>query len=124
MAAKASLANLKPFAPGETGNPGGKPVGARNRLQGKFLAELADDFEAEGKTAIVKMRETDPSAYIRAIASLMPKEMEIRRPLEELTDDDIAAGIAALSKLVASGAQSGAKQASRGKPAKDVPPLH
>ena len=38
----ASIANLKPFQPGVSGHPAGKPVKARNRLQGAFMKELAD----------------------------------------------------------------------------------
>ena len=48
----------KQFQPGNRGNPGGKPVGSRNRLQGDFMLALANDFAKEGKRAIVEARET------------------------------------------------------------------
>ena len=99
--AEASIANLKPIKPGETRNPGGKPVGARNRLQGDFLRRMADDFEQHGKAAIEKMREEDPSSYIRAIASLMPKELEISRPLDDVSDDELSAAITAVRAVMA-----------------------
>lgn len=86
---------------GQSGNPGGKPVGARNRLQGAFLNDLADDYEANGKKAIEACRREDPVAYVRAIIALMPKELEIKRPLEDMTDVDIAAAIATLRSAVA-----------------------
>jgi len=101
--------NLKPFKPGESGNPGGKPAGARNRLQAKFLNDLADDYEASGKSAIVACRTEDPVAYVRAIIALMPKELEIKRPLEEIPDADIVAAIALLrSAIPAEGVAVGA----------------
>ena len=104
--------NLKPYQPGQSGNPGGKPVGARNRLQAKFLNDLADDYEAEGKKAIIACRTEDPVAYVRAIIALMPKELEIKRPLEELNDADIAAAIALLrSTITAQGPGEGAGDA-------------
>lgn len=88
------------FKPGNKANPGGKPIGARNRLQGKFLNQLADDFELYGKSAIVEMRETDPSAYIRCVASLMPKELEVTKPLDELSDDELAKSIRTLKQYL------------------------
>lgn len=87
------LANLKPIEKGVTLNPGGKPVGARNRLQGDFLRTMAEDFAQHGKEAIVTMRTEKPSEYIRAIVSLMPKELEISRPLDDLTDEELNAAV-------------------------------
>lgn len=88
------------FQKGKSGNPGGKPVGARNKLQGDFMNALAADFETHGEAAIVACRTEKPEQYIRVIASLMPKELEVKRPLEDLTDDELAAGVAALQRLI------------------------
>jgi Family of unknown function (DUF5681) len=97
MATEKQLAALRPFKPGQSGNPGGKPAGTRNRLTAKFLNALADDFDEHGAAAIEACRQNDPAAYIRVIVALCPKEMEVKRPLDELTDDDIANLIAILS---------------------------
>jgi hypothetical protein len=107
------LAAIAPytFKPGQSGNPGGKPAGARNRLQGKFLNALADDFETHGKKAIEACRESDPSAYLRAIVALMPRELEITRPLDDLTDEQLEAALAtvrALEAAASAGAGEGA----------------
>lgn len=88
------------FKPGNKANPGGKPVGARNRLQGDFMNALAEDFAANGIEAIKVCREEKPEQYVRIIASLMPKELEVKRPLEDLTDDELAAGVAALQRYL------------------------
>lgn len=101
------------FKPGQSGNPGGRPVAARNKLQTKFLKELADDFEAHGKEAIEDCREQKPDKYLAVIASLMPKEVEITRPLDELTDEQLDAAIAtvrALATAADAGASEGAAQ--------------
>ena len=120
----ASLENLKSFQKGQTGNPGGKPAGARNRLQGSFLNALAEDFEAGGVEAIRRMREETPALYVRAVAGLMPKELEIKRPLEDLTDDELAAGIAALQRLlVAQGNAEGVGNAAELQPSGGVSTL-
>lgn len=96
-----SLANLKPWQPGESPNPGGKPVGARNRLTKAFLNALADDFEKDGRAAIVACRENKPDAYIKAIAALCPKEIEVKSPLQELKDDELLNAVRALESFLA-----------------------
>jgi hypothetical protein len=54
------------------------------------LADLVTDFEENGADAIRRTRETDPTAYVRIIASLLPKQSEkISNPLESLTDDEL-----------------------------------
>lgn len=86
-----SLANLKPISLGETRNPGGKPVGTRDGINKRFLNRLAADFEEHGKQAIIDARERDPMGYVKVVAALLPKEVVITRPLEGLTDDELAA---------------------------------
>ena len=88
------------FKPGNNANPGGKPVASRNRLQGDFLRDLANDFELHGKKAIIECRETKPEIYIKVIASLMPKELEITRPLDGLNEEELIAAVAALQSFV------------------------
>jgi hypothetical protein len=113
------------FKPGVSPNPGGKPVASRNRLQGDFMRALADDFAEHGVTAIQKTREEQPAQYLKVVASLMPKELEIKRPLEDLTDDDLIAGVAALQSLLnAQSAKAGAGDAESAEQASGVPPLH
>ena len=68
-------------------------------MQGRFVTALAADFEQHGATAIQAMRERDPASYIRVIASLRPKELDIGRPLDGLTDEELAAGISSLLSL-------------------------
>lgn len=112
------------FKPGQSGNPAGKPVGSRNKLQGDFMRALAEDFAEHGKAALVSMRTDDPSGYIRAIASLMPKELEISRPLDEIDDDQLDAAILAVRAILAAqgdGADEGVKALA--KPAQVVPAL-
>ena len=95
------LAGLTNFKPGQSGNPGGKPVASRNRLQASFMRAMANDFEEFGEAAIIQMREERPSDYIRAIASLMPKELEITRPLDDVSDEELNAAITAVRAVIA-----------------------
>ena len=84
------------FKPGQSGNPSGKPIGSRNRLQGEFMRELAEDFAAHGKAAIAQCRMEKPDVYLKVVASLLPKELEIKRPLEDLSDEELDNAIAFL----------------------------
>ncbi len=71
------LRNLKPFKPGQSGNPKGRPKGARNRLGTQFLEALEADFNQFGPQAIALVREKKPETYMRVVADLLPKEANI-----------------------------------------------
>jgi len=71
------LRNLRPFRPGQSGNPKGRPKGARNRLGTQFLEALEGDFNKFGPQAIAVVREKKPEVYMRVVADLLPKEANI-----------------------------------------------
>lgn len=79
------------FKPGQSGNPGGQIKGYRKTLQGDFLRELAGDFKEHGRAAIQAAREDDPLGYVRTVAQLLPKEVELVQPLDGLSDDELSA---------------------------------
>jgi hypothetical protein len=98
------LANLKVFKPGSewTGNAKGRPRGSRNKLGEDFIAAMHADFEAHGADTIKRVREERPADYVKVIAGILPKELNVTtNALEELSDDDLAAGIAALQSVLA-----------------------
>lgn len=119
----AGTANLKPYAPGHSGNPGGKPLGARNKLTALFLNRLADDFQEHGKAALVEAREKDPMGYIKAIAALMPKQIEASQPLDDLGDTELLAAIALLRSRLTESAGAGADPAPELQEATGLSPL-
>lgn len=72
-----SLANLKPaWKPGQSGNPAGRPKGARSILTESFCQAVLDDFEENGPEAIRVMRAEKPNEYAKMIASILTKEVE------------------------------------------------
>src|SRR6476620_3273933 len=60
-----------------SGNPKGRPKGARNRLGTQFLEALEADFNKFGPQAIAFVREKKPEVYIKVVADLLPKEANI-----------------------------------------------
>lgn len=82
----------KPFTPGN----GGRPKGSRNKLGEDFFRALSEDFAEHGLEAIVKVRQMEPASYLNVLARLMPKEIKIKPPLGDLSDDDLASLIAAI----------------------------
>lgn len=65
------------------------------------MRRLADDFERYGIRAIARARHDDPLGYLRVIASLMPKELEIGHPMDEFTDEQLDAVIITLRAILA-----------------------
>jgi hypothetical protein len=70
-------AEARQFKLGQSGNPKGRPKGARNRLGTQFLEALAADFNQFGPEAIALVREKKPEVYICVVADLLPKEANI-----------------------------------------------
>ena len=79
LADKAAPKQLEAFCfkPGQSGNPKGRPKGARNRLGTQFLEALEADFNQFGPQAIALVRERKPEVYVRVVADLLPKEANI-----------------------------------------------
>jgi hypothetical protein len=84
-----------------TGNSGfgGRPKGARSKLSTEFFDDLYETWQQHGAVALKKMAIDDPKDFVRATAQLMPKEFEIKRPVEELGDAELADLIAVVQQL-------------------------
>jgi hypothetical protein len=87
------------FQPGYPG--GGRPAGARNKLQTKFLQALADDFEQHGADAVKLARIESPIRYVQVIAGLMPKEFAmVDNHLGDLSDEEVHALLARIRETL------------------------
>jgi hypothetical protein len=76
-AKKSAKPRGKPFAKGQSGNPKGRPPGSRQKLSEDFIDALSQDFERHGIRTIAKMREEKPDAYVRVVADLVPKDVNL-----------------------------------------------
>ena len=97
--------NLKPFQPGQSGNPGGRPKGSRNKLGEDFIKALSEHWSENGESALDACMKQSPSSYVRVVAALLPKELVIRDrsilsdAISKLTDDQLANVITELRAL-------------------------
>lgn len=82
----ASKQRGRPFQPGESGNPSGRPRGGRNRLSEVFLSIVVDDFIEHGPNAIAQLREKDPATYLRLVSSLVPRELILKQEEAPVVD--------------------------------------
>jgi len=64
------------FLPGNSGF-GGRPKGARSKFSQAFIEDLHRVWEARGISALEKCADTEPAAFIRTCASLMPKDVNL-----------------------------------------------
>ena len=60
---------------GQSGNPMGRPKGAKNKISEKFLENLYENWEKHGVDALEKAAESDPMQYVKMVASLVPREL-------------------------------------------------
>ncbi len=85
----------RPFKPGISGNPNGRPKGSRNRLTDQVLKSIAEDFAQHGSEVLERVRREEPATYLKMIVSLLPRELvmqfEQHRPSEvgQLEDEQI-----------------------------------
>jgi hypothetical protein len=63
------------FVSGNIG--GGRPKGARAKLGEDFLKALQDSFAKNGAETIETVRLEKPDQYLKVVASILPKELEL-----------------------------------------------
>ncbi len=70
------------FKPGQSGNPAGRPKGARSKLADAFIDALYEDFKINGIASIKDMRDARPGDYVKVLASILPKEVDVSGSLD------------------------------------------
>ena len=83
-----------------TGNANGRPKGSKHRLSEEFIAALCQDFRQHGDDVIAKVRDEKPADYLRVIASILPKDLNITPSgIENMTDEELAENLAILRNV-------------------------
>src|SRR3984957_8596577 len=89
----------RPFSKGASGNPGGRPAGARNKALLAMEALLDGEAEAITRVAVDKAKEGDPTALRLCLERILPprKDRPVSFSLPQLgTVTDAPAGTAAI----------------------------
>lgn len=92
---------LIPYKPGQSGNPAGRPKGARSKLGEAFLEAMHADFEQHGTEVIARVRDEKPDQYLKVIASILPKDLNVNiNNMDDLTDDQLIQRIRQLDSAI------------------------
>jgi hypothetical protein len=70
--------NLKPWKPGQSGNPKGRPKGSRDKINEAFIRDMVAAWEIHGRAAIEKVAKADPTNFVKIAASLLPKDVNVK----------------------------------------------
>ena len=69
--------NLKPWPPGVSGNPNGRPVGSRSAFSAGFTRDLAEVWAEKGKTSMLYTAEKQPAVFFATCARLLPNDVRV-----------------------------------------------
>ena len=65
------------WKPGQSGNPAGRPIGARQKISEKLLADLAVVWETEGESVLRRLAIEDPGKLAQIAYGLLPRDVFI-----------------------------------------------
>lgn len=65
------------FVKGQSGNPAGKPLGTRHKLNEAFLSDLHDIWVRSGKHALERVALSEPAKLVEAVGRTLPKDVAI-----------------------------------------------
>lgn len=91
--------HLTPWKPGQSGNPLGRPQGARAKFSEKACADALADWTSNGAATLERVRATDPSTYLRVLFSIIPKDIAVS--IENRTGPMDGAEMQMMRRLVA-----------------------
>jgi len=99
------------FQQGVSGNPHGNRHRTRHLLNQEFMQALLLHFRSHGKKAIEKVARNQPAVYVKILALLVPREMQIEHTnrIKQMTDEEIEQAIEAIQTMLAARAGEAAK---------------
>jgi hypothetical protein len=73
---KRNTAGLRPWQPGQSGNPAGRPKGAKSEFTEQFWRDIRDAWQTGGADCIKRMMRDMPDKFVVVAASKIPQEVE------------------------------------------------
>ena len=71
------VANRGHWVKGQSGNPAGRPVGARQKIEESFLESLRKKWAAEGDAIVDRVAMNNPEKILEVMARVLPKELAV-----------------------------------------------
>ena len=72
------------WKPGESGNPEGRPMGARSKLGTQIVNDFLENWNLNGKRVLQEAADKDVSTYLRVACAILPKVIELDDDTKEL----------------------------------------
>jgi hypothetical protein len=69
--------NSGTWKPGRSGNPNGRPVGARQSFSNAFLRDLAEVWAEHGKAAVLHTAKLNPETFFAICSKLIPRDVQL-----------------------------------------------
>jgi hypothetical protein len=72
--------NLKPWKPGQSGNPSGlpgRPKGTRAAFSAGFFRDLAEVWAQEGRAAMLATAKSQPATFLGIASRLIPQQVAV-----------------------------------------------
>jgi len=68
----------RPWQKGQSGNPKGRPPGARGKLGEDFLSDLHGAWHKHGSAALERCAQSEPTQFVKVVASVLPREILVQ----------------------------------------------
>jgi len=98
----ADMVSAMTFKQGVSGNPHGNRHRTRHLLNQEFMQALLLNFRHEGKRAIEKVARNQPAVYVKILAMLVPREMQVEHTnrIKQMTDEQLEAAVELLQGMI------------------------
>src|SRR5262249_17684078 len=67
----------RPFPPGTSGNPNGRPVGSRTAFSAAFLRDLGEAWAEHGLASMHHTAKSNPEVFFATCARILPRDVQL-----------------------------------------------
>ena len=78
-----------PWEPGQSGNPAGRPKGARVKFGEDFVVQFAEHWKIHGEAALNGLYAKSKEAYCKVAVALLPKLIDISGEVDHRVHESI-----------------------------------